>query len=154
MGIVSTRFTSRLSHPSSKRTTTHQLNAHAKQHAGSHRNIHDFQRIFMCLSAFPRTSRLQTQVVVHSFEFNGQNFFIYRVRSNSVRSSPPEDSIFLDTALLVLATPPALPSTGFSFPPLSLLPTIRPSSRIAYTVLDPRVYPTCFLSQPWPTPSR
>jgi hypothetical protein len=55
--------------------------------------------------------------------------------------------IVLDTAIPVLATPHALPSTGFSFPPLSLLPTIRPSSRIAYTVLDPRVYPTCFLSQ-------
>ncbi len=43
-------------------------------------------------------------------------FFIYRVQSNSFQSSPPES---LDTALLVLVTAPSLPSTGFSFPPLS-----------------------------------
>ena len=33
------------------------------------------------------------------------------------------------------------PSTGFSSPPLSLLPTIRPSSKTAHTVLGPRVSP-------------
>ena len=45
--------------------------------------------------------------------------------------------IFLDISPLILVTPHSLPSTGFSFPPPSLLPTIRPLSRVAYTVLDP-----------------
>ena len=51
--------------------------------------------------------------------------------------------IFLDTTLPVLAAPHSLPATGFSFLHLSLLPIILPSSKIDYTLLDPRVCPTC-----------
>ena len=48
--------------------------------------------------------------------------------------------ISLGTDLLALTTPPVPPSTGFSSPPLSLLPTIHPSSKTAHTVLGPIVY--------------
>ena len=43
----------------------------------------------------------------------------------------------------------SLPATGLSVLHLSMLPTTLASSKIDYTLLDPRVCPTCFRSQSW-----
>jgi len=47
--------------------------------------------------------------------------------------------------------PHLLPATGFSFLHLSLLPITLPSSKIGYTLLNPKVCPTCFPFQSWRT---
>jgi hypothetical protein len=52
--------------------------------------------------------------------------------------------MFLDTALPVLAAPHSPPATGFSFLHLSLLPITLPSSKIDYTLLDPKVAQPAF----------
>jgi len=66
--------------------------------------------------------------------------------SSPIPSSLRRQKIFLDTALPLLAAHHSLPATGFSFLHLSLLSTTLPSSKIDYTLLDPRVCPTRFPS--------
>jgi len=61
--------------------------------------------------------------ILRSLEFDGWELFsgcLFPIKFHPVSSA----RIFLDTALPVLAAPHSLPSAGFSFLHLSLLPTI------------------------------